>query len=94
MTVPQNEKSQQCCFNFRRKRLKQKDLFLTMSTRRPHIEKSPAFAGLSFGHIQWICCWPDCVGCGGAGTTSPGETIKRSTVSVVTNVQLQLMFVH
>jgi len=56
--------------------------------------KSPAFAGLSFGHIQWICCWPDWVGCGGAGTTSPGDTMKRSTVSVVTKVQLQLMFVH
>ncbi|HHN5635087.1 hypothetical protein [Enterobacter hormaechei] len=45
MTIPQNEKSQQCWFNFRRKRLKQKDLFLTMSTRRPHIEKSPAMCG-------------------------------------------------
>jgi len=45
-------------------------------------------------HCQWICCWPDVVGCGGAGTTSPGETIKRERVSVVTNVQLQLMFVH
>ncbi|MGE2421249.1 hypothetical protein [Enterobacter hormaechei] len=40
MTIPQNEKSQHCCFNFRRKRLKQKDLFLTMSTRR-HASKKP-----------------------------------------------------
>jgi hypothetical protein len=56
--------------------------------------KSPAFAGLSFYYIQWICCCPDVVGCGGAGTTSPGETIKRERVSVVTKVQLQLMLVH
>lgn len=54
----------------------------------------PVYTGLSFGHIQWICCWPDVVGCGAAGTTTPGDTIKRSTVSVVTNVALQLMFVH
>lgn len=44
--------------------------------------------------IQRICCCPEVVGCGGAGITSPGDTIKRSTVSVVTNVALQLMFVH
>jgi len=45
-------------------------------------------------YIQFICCCPDVVGCGGAGTTSPGETIKRERVSVVTKVQLQLIFVH
>jgi len=65
-----------------------------MSTRRPHIEKSPAFAGLLFGHCQWICCCPDDDGWGGAGTNTAGDAIKRSTVSVVTNVQLQLIFVH
>jgi len=58
------------------------------------IQKNPALAEFSFGHCQWICCWPDDVGCDAAGTTIPGDTIKRSTVSVVTNVALQLMFVH
>ena len=34
-------KNLHCCFNFRCKAMKQKDLFLMMSTHRPHIEKSP-----------------------------------------------------
>ena len=43
--------------------------------------------------IQLICCCPDVVVCNGVGINTSGETIKRSTVSVATNVALQLMLV-
>ena len=45
-----------------------------------------------FIRIHGICCCPHDVGCDGAGTTSPGETMKRERVVLRESAMYSCMY--